>query len=305
MTTHYSFSGHETFPLRLTWLKKAVDAIGEDTTIFQSDSAIAKFGVGKNMVRSIRHWALATRVIEVDSKNRNSIYISDLGDFLLGSNGVDPYFEDTSSLWLLHWLLCTSPNRSTLWRFIFGHWRGSTIEPRNLQPALQKWLEQRNVPMPSDSTLKRDWQCLLNTYVVQYRQNSHLENVAEFPLASLGLLYESRGMVYLREGQHRGLSPEIFAYAVLDYWDQNYAETETLSTQHIMTHRGSPGQIFLLSEEQAFELISLIETFEDVPFRFDATAGIHQFYRTPGVTPRAMLERCYNHSERLSSKLAA
>ncbi len=58
----------------------------------------------------------------------------------------------------------------------------------------------------------------------------------------------------------------------------------------------SPGQIFLLSEEQAFELVNHIETFDEVPFRFDSTAGVHQFYRTPGATPQAMLEHYYSNS---------
>ena len=60
-------SGHETFPLRYGWLKKAFDAVsaaeesGLDRSIFLADDAIARFGVGKNMVASMRHWAVAVR----------------------------------------------------------------------------------------------------------------------------------------------------------------------------------------------------------------------------------------------------
>ncbi len=101
--------------------------------------------------------------------------------------------------------------------------------------------------------------------------------------------YENGGMVYLREGQPRGLPPEIFAYSVLDYWDRNFCGLETLSTQDVLTRPASPGQIFLLSEEQTFELVNHIETFDEVPFRFDSTAGVHQFYRMPDATPQAAL----------------
>ncbi|MXZ04069.1 MAG: DUF4007 family protein [Rhodothermaceae bacterium] len=298
MASQYSFSGHETFPLRLMWLKKAIDAIDDNRMVFQSDAAIAKFGVGKNMVHAIRHWGLAADMIEADpdAEERNALRVSELGGYLLGENGVDPYCEDAATLWLLHWLLCRSPDRATLWHFIFGHWRGGGIELRSLQPVLEKWLDERDSQMPSDSTLHRDLQCLLNTYVVRYRTHTHLESTVEFPLASLGLLYENRGLIYLREGQQRSLPPEIFAYAVLDYWDRNFNETETLSAQNILTHRASPGQIFLLSEEQAYELVSRIEAFEETPFRFDTTAGIHQFYRSPRSTPLSMLERYYVHS---------
>ena len=298
MASKYSFSGHETFPLRLNWLNKAVNAVSKQRTIFHSDAAIVEFGVGKNMVRSIRHWGLATEVIkpDVNSKKRNTFCVSEFGAYLLGEKGVDPYCEDNATLWLLHWLLCRSPRRSTLWHFIFGHWRGGTLEFRNLQPILKRWIDDQGGTMPSDATLHRDFQCFLNTYTAPRLADSPLENIAAFPLTPLGLLYENGGMVYLREGQPRGLPPEIFAYSVLDYWDRNFDGLETLSTQDVLTRQASPGQIFLLNEEQAFELVNHIETFDEVPFRFDSTAGVHQFYRMPGVTPQAMLEHYYSNS---------
>lgn len=297
MASQYSFSGHETFPLRLNWLKKAVNAVSKEKTIFHSDTAIVEFGVGKNMVRSIRHWALATEVIEPDAdlKIQNALNVSEFGAYLLGDEGVDPYCEDIATLWLLHWLLCRSPHRSTLWHFVFGHWCGGALELRNLQPILKRWINDREGDMPSDATLRRDFRCFLNTYIAPRLSDSHLESIVAYPLTSLGLLYENGGMVYLREGQPRGLPPEIFAYAVLDYWDREFCGIETLSTQDVMTNKASPGQIFLLNEEQAFELVNRIEAFVEPPFRFDSTAGVYQFYRTPGATPQAMLKHYYSN----------
>ena len=71
-----SFSGHETFPLRYGWLKKAYDVIiNEDhlnnKTIFTDEMAVSRFGVGKNMVSSIYHWCLMTGIIEEDVKTKN------------------------------------------------------------------------------------------------------------------------------------------------------------------------------------------------------------------------------------------
>ena len=55
---HAHFSGHETFPLRQMWLKKVVDQSTTDgllpKSVFTNKDAIATFGVGKNMVSSIR-----------------------------------------------------------------------------------------------------------------------------------------------------------------------------------------------------------------------------------------------------------
>ena len=60
----FSFSGHETFPFRYPWLKKGFDAVNEDPFVFLRDYAITTLGVGKNMVRSIRHWCLAANMLE-------------------------------------------------------------------------------------------------------------------------------------------------------------------------------------------------------------------------------------------------
>ncbi|HFS7574768.1 TPA: DUF4007 family protein, partial [Enterobacter hormaechei] len=50
------------------WLKKVVDQSTTDgllpKSVFTNKDAIATFGVGKNMVSSIRHWALACGIIE-------------------------------------------------------------------------------------------------------------------------------------------------------------------------------------------------------------------------------------------------
>ena len=67
-------SGHETFPLRYGWLKKALDAVSDTgdsqpgRSVFLCDDAIARFGVGKNMVASMRHWAVAVGVIEEERR---------------------------------------------------------------------------------------------------------------------------------------------------------------------------------------------------------------------------------------------
>lgn len=59
-----TFGGHEKFVFRHGWLKKRVDAVRKEPLVFTRDEALAELGVGKNMVRSIRHWCLATGLVE-------------------------------------------------------------------------------------------------------------------------------------------------------------------------------------------------------------------------------------------------
>ena len=96
------FSGHETFPLRYGWLKKVVDALSNapgpsEKNIFKSKEAISYLGVGKNMLSSMRHWALSCDVININ--NTEGFNIGEIGEFLFSESiGVDPYLEKPGSL---------------------------------------------------------------------------------------------------------------------------------------------------------------------------------------------------------------
>ena len=82
LTAKPSFGGHEKFVFRDGWLKKGVDAVSQHPLLFSDDNALVLLGVGKNMVRSIRHWCLATGLVaEVESKERKrEIRVTDLGN---------------------------------------------------------------------------------------------------------------------------------------------------------------------------------------------------------------------------------
>src|SRR5690554_7044007 len=89
--TPVHLSGHETFPLRQMWLKKAFDQAPDGEripkTVFTNEAAIAAFGVGKNMVASIRHWALACGIIYEDG---NAFRIRSLARETLHDEALDP-----------------------------------------------------------------------------------------------------------------------------------------------------------------------------------------------------------------------
>ena len=126
------FSGHETFPLRYGWLKKAFDAVlgteeeGDNRHVFTGSDAIAKFGVGKNMVASIRHWSTVTEIIE-DMPGQNRIATTKLGKLIFGAEGLDPYMEHPATAWLLHWNLCGRDTKTT-WFWAFHYYPAASFE---------------------------------------------------------------------------------------------------------------------------------------------------------------------------------
>ena len=89
----HTFSGHETFPFRYPWLKKGLDAVLEDPGVFQRDDALTTLGVGKNMVRSIRHWCLTAGILAEGRQGAGVLSPTELGTLLLADDGLDPYLE--------------------------------------------------------------------------------------------------------------------------------------------------------------------------------------------------------------------
>src|SRR5690348_9570787 len=61
--TSFRFSGHQTFPLRIAWIPKAVAEIaaGRDP-LTDIDEGITQLGLGKNMVEALRCWIEAFQI---------------------------------------------------------------------------------------------------------------------------------------------------------------------------------------------------------------------------------------------------
>ena len=85
--------GIQTFPFRHGWFAKAAAAIHEDPALFARPDALARLGVGKNMVASIRHWCAAAGLIRFAAGARGrtprdrgrEARLTDLGTLLLGA----------------------------------------------------------------------------------------------------------------------------------------------------------------------------------------------------------------------------
>lgn len=282
------FSGHETFPVRYGWLKKAYDAVEEtkggvaNKSIFASDEAIAEFGVGKNMVGSIRHWATSCGVIAEDTST-GQLVPTRLGSFLFGASGVDPYLENPASLWLLHWhLCCGEPQKGlkTTWFWAFSHFTGVTFAREDLVDGLMKLAESRGWPRVSKTTVQRDVECFVRTYATRPTGLSGAaEDSLESALAELGLIRGLRGHFQFVRGRKRTLPVGVFAYALNSFWVR-HTTTNTLSFEAIIHEPGSPGRVFLLDEGDLADRLSELGELTDGVFEWSETAGLKQVLRT-------------------------
>jgi hypothetical protein len=293
----HSFSGHETFPFRYPWLKKGFDAVLADGNVFLRDDAITTLGVGKNMVRSIRHWCLAAGVLEENPRQHGGpLHVSDFGTRLLADDGIDPYLEDPATLWLLHWQIASNRARATTWFWTFSHFHEPEFTREALTSALYKWTQTLGGKPVAASSVERDVEVFLRTYVAPRPQRDRIaEDSLYCPLVELGLLTlaEDTQTYQFRRGAQRGLPDGILLYAVLRFWKAFAPDSETLALRDLAREPGSPGRLFKLDESVLMERLEPIEGQTDGAVSYGETAGLRQLYRRQQLEPETVLDRAY------------
>lgn len=293
------FSGHETFPFRYPWLKKGYDAAREDGSIFARDDAITILGVGKNMVRAIRHWCLAAGILEETEKD--GLRPSRLGDLLLSDDGLDPYLEDPATLWLLHWQVASNRSRSTTWFWAFSHFHEPEFTRESLASTLFNWTQSQSGKQVAEGSVKRDVEVFLRTYVAPRTSRADLaEDSLDCPLIELGLITQSHGSHAFRfhRGRQEQLPDGILLYAVLVFWEAATSNPNTLAIQDLARLPGSPGRLFKIDESSLVERLEGIEQMTRGAISFGETAGLRQLYRRERLEPQVALKDAYGKGGR-------
>jgi hypothetical protein len=274
------FSGHETFPLRQLWLRKAYDAVTETDepalrSVFADEEAIVRFGVGKNMAMSIRFWATACGVIVEDGGYRPSR----LGDLLFNpTDGLDEFCELPATTWLMHWQAASTHEKTTTWWFLFNHVVQQVFDREYLVNSLWNLVTEHKLRI-SMTTLKRDVECCIRSYVPRLGGDSP-EEMSEPLLGDLGLISQNaKGSFEFRRGAKRSLPDGVFAFALLDYWERMPHAGSVMAFDRVAYDYGSPGRVFKLDESAVADRMMALEELTHGQIQWTEQSGIRQITR--------------------------
>ncbi|MFB2770617.1 DUF4007 family protein [Pelatocladus sp. BLCC-F211] len=285
------FANHETFHPRFGWLKKGFDAVNRNPGIFLQDDAPVRLGVGKNMVRAIRYWCSAFKIID-----KNNLPTS-FGDKLLGNNGWDPYLEDPASLWLLHWYLLKPTCEAAAWYYIFNVFRDLEFTKEDILAGLKDYIGNFNKTIAESSFIK-DVNCILRMYATQdfSKNNTPIEDSIDCPFNELGLIRHFGKNYQFKIGAKANLPAQIIVATCLEYASWVSQDSKTITIRRLLYDEGSPGMVFKLTENI---LCAAIET---VAKEFEAiilsdTAGLIQlsFTDEPETLAEEILGQYYNY----------
>jgi hypothetical protein len=297
-----AFSRHETFHPRFGWIKKGFDRTSQDRKVFLEDNATTMLGVGKNMVRSIRYWCTAFKVLEeIQEKGGRAKEIRPtiFGNKLLADDGWDPYLEDPGSLWLLHWYLLKPSCVATTWYFTFARFQRVEFSFESLFLALKDYA-QSQFPKSNiaDSSLQKDISCLTHMYIPPKNRSNAIEEMLDSPFATIGLLQlGSDGKHFsFHIGYKSTLPPEIIVAACLEFADSVGKGERTISVSRLLYEEGSPGNLFKLTESVLCSVIEQV-TQKDQRISLSDTSGLIQmaFTEHPAILSESILDHYYNN----------
>jgi hypothetical protein len=243
-----TFSGHETFALRSNWLKKAYDLLLLKPDLFYLDNAFVLLGVGKNMANSIRFWGRVCGVFDRDPLSNTHIPTA-LGRALLDDDGWDPFLVTPASRWLLHWQITARPEAAFTWFYTFNLLKGGEFTVTQLARQIRGLATEQGWRVPSESTITRDIECMLNCYNRPTRQiTAPVEDLLFCPLLDLGLIQSLPGqnMYRLQVGRHRDLSDSLVAFAVFE--SMRLSGRQTIAFSELAYAPRSPGRLLHIQE---------------------------------------------------------
>lgn len=287
-----SFSGHESFPFRHGWLKKGLDAIEDDPKFFSRKDALVELGVGKNMVRSVRHWLL-TLGLAATLEDPSHLRATALGRNLLSETGWDPYLEDDGTLWLLHYRLVTSQEAATTWWWSFHRPQTVTFRREQLVNELMAVAEENNW-RTTRGTVKRDVDCFVRTYLPVATGRSTPEDAYAAPLTALGLIQPTldKDEYILSSGWQPSLPDGIFLWGLSLFVDRLPAArgaARTVSLAQLLFDDGSPGRVFRMGEEALVDRLSRVADLTLGAWDYDETAGLQQLLVKQELSPAGRL----------------
>jgi len=307
----FSYTGHESFPFRISWLPKAVAAIEAGIDPFTDPrEGMTRLGLGKNMIQSLAYWVVVTGLA---TKTDEGLSLTNFAKQTLSRiTGNDPFLENTQTLWLLHWNLCQGWREEGLVRqpyawFYFANKLtddeiapSETIERYNSGPLTRSTGKEL-----SYATLHQHFEIFVKTYVAGTAKSARStpEDALDSPLTTLGLIKESgdrktlsgkRETVYrVNNGSKPTISKETFRHCLHEWWTVTHPDENTLTIRQITTEDNSPGRCFRLPEICVHEILGGLSSSFSKEFQTSETRQQRAVVRLSKPRPTTTLKAVY------------
>ena len=274
--------GHEKFALRDGWLNKGLIMVNKNATAFQGKNGPDIFGIGNNMVKSLRYWLRAFGLIE-ESPSKGA-ELTDLGKLILK---YDPYFEDIFTIWILHSHIAKNRDEATSWFIFFNRVAVEDMDKDQVESIMQREIAKYAVGVTfSEKSVKSDMDVLLNMYS-KSREMIDPEDKSVSPFAQLNLVKNTDG----RYSKTHPADKDINEWVVLYELSELLKEREFISIEEAIEGENGLSRIYQLTSVTANGYLDRLEALEYL--RVTRTAGLDVIYKTSDLSKLDIAEKYY------------
>lgn len=274
--------GHEKFALREGWLNKGLLLLNDNPTVFLGKEGPDVFGIGNNMVKSLRYWLKAFGLIE--EKPGKGAYLSSLAKII---NEYDPYLEDLFTWWVLHSYISKNHDEATTWYMFFNRCDVESLNKEQILHILNREIDKySNGQIFSEKSLKSDVDVLLN----MYSKNKDMvdpEDKSTSPFAMLDLVRFSEGQYVKNCPDRRKVSEWNLLYELAILMD----EKDSISIERVMHGDCSVSAIYHMTSVTINEFLDKLDALGYI--RVDRTAGLDMIYRKKDFSAEQILKDYY------------
>lgn len=267
------FAQHESFYIRSNWMTKALQNLS-DPDYFSNITNHLELGIGKNMFRSLKYWAVATGV---GKKTKDgSLVLSNLGE-VIRQYDINCLQKDTLSI--LHYNLCSDSTRAETWYWFFNLYEGNKT-PKDVlyYKAFLGWLEAREKTV-SERSLKRDFDCFIQFYTAKENANDP-EDTIYSPFASLRLISDvsedGQSVIYKNRKNMESIGEGALMYVLIRYLQDH--ETRSVLLEDFVKKTNLWGRVFNMDRQAIAEALNTLSLNADNQLSFVRTNGLDMVY---------------------------
>mgnify|MGYP003367448942 FL=1 len=271
---------HESFSIREGWLAKGIKNVKEYGNVFALQNATDILGIGTNMVKSLKYWMTATKLIE--EKNRK-IMLSDFGSII---NEYDPYLEDIFSWWLIHINMITNIDDAYIYNLFFNKCNIKTFTKRELYEKLYALLTNEKLTF-NENILQDEVNMIIKTYTIDEKIDNP-ENNFICPLSELNLLKKvDRDTYEKNRPEIRNLPFWVVYYIICLLLD----DRDNISIDELLKEENSPAKLLNMDKNLINEYLD--EMKKNDLIIINRTAGLNMVYLKKKLSLNEIVEEYF------------
>ncbi len=266
MNNKVKLKGHESFSIREGWLAKGIFEVSKNPKIFSEKNLTDIFGIGTNMVKSLKYWLIVSNLIIEDKKN--SYVLSELGKLI---KDKDPYIEDIFSLYFIHIYIVQNEERALIWNLFFNKCNLTEFTKIDLQARIEYILKSNNLEYNA-KILNDEISALLKTYTNE-QKNDTPENNFTCPLVELKLIKKLDKDIYVKEkSSMNNLDPYVVYWVLIN----QAKEKDSINIEELLRADNSVGKLLNLDKILLNDYLDILKRMGLITL--NRTAGLNMVY---------------------------